>query len=226
MSTHLTKESASLEIHTGQAERDHVSHGSPTWGDGFIWFHQTQENHCHYCWTKFWAFTLSLSSSLQWRAAHDSEETSEYAKHSWQYVQIVQGGESFISLSQGLQNALSASGGSPQQHRSDSLSAAYKNSGGRQRKQLTKFYEELCSHYRLQPTRNNLGVAHENGSIESPHGYFKRRLEQALRLRGSYDFISVESYQNFIQEVIDTLNVKCSERFMEEQPWLTDKSRG
>jgi hypothetical protein len=101
----------------------------------------------------------------------------------WQYVQIVQGGESFISLSQGLQNALSASGGSPQQHRSDSLSAAYKNSGGRKRKQLTKFYEELCSHYRLQPTRNNLGIAHENGSIESPHGYFKRRLEQAMRLR-------------------------------------------
>jgi hypothetical protein len=138
----------------------------------------------------------------------------------WQYVQIVQGGESFISLSQGLQNALSASGGSPQQHRSDSLSAAYKNSGGRKRKQLTKFYEELCSHYRLQPTRNNLGVAHENGSIESPHGYFKRRLEQALRLRGNYDFLSVASYQDFIEEVIDTLNAKCSERFMEEKSHL------
>jgi hypothetical protein len=138
----------------------------------------------------------------------------------WQYVQIVQGGESFISLSQGLQNALSASGGSPQQHRSDSLSAAYKNSGGRKRKQLTKFYEELCSHYRLQPTRNNLGIAHENGSIESPHGYFKRRLEQAMRLRNSFDFQSVAVYQNFIQEVIDTLNYKCSERFIEEQSHL------
>jgi hypothetical protein len=138
----------------------------------------------------------------------------------WQYIQIVQGGESFISLSQGLQNALQASGGSPQQHRSDSLSAAYKNSGGRKRKELTRFYEELCSHYRLQPTRNNLGIAHENGSIESPHGYFKRRLEQALRLRGSYDFLSVATYQAFIQEVIDTLNAKCSERFMEEQSHL------
>jgi hypothetical protein len=138
----------------------------------------------------------------------------------WQYVQIVQGGESFISLSQGLQNALTASGGSPQQHRSDSLSAAYKNSGGRKHKQLTKFYEELCSHYRLQPTRNNLGIAHENGSIESPHGYFKRRLEQAMLLRNSFDFQSVAVYQDFIQEIIDTLNTKCSERFMEEQSYL------
>jgi hypothetical protein len=138
----------------------------------------------------------------------------------WQYIQVIQGGESFISLSQGLQNALEASGGSPQQHRSDSLSAAYKNSGDRKRKQLTQFYEELCTHYRLQPTRNNLGVAHENGSIESPHGYFKRRLEQALRLRGSYDFPSIATYQDFIQEVTNTLNAKCSERFMEEQSYL------
>jgi hypothetical protein len=136
----------------------------------------------------------------------------------WQYIQIIQGGESFIGLSQGLQNALTASGGSPQQHRSDSLSAAYKNSGGH--KQLTRFYQELCFHYQLQPTRNNLGVAHENGSIESPHGYFKRRLVQALRLRGSFDFLSVTDYQDFIREVINTLNAKCSERFMEEQSYL------
>jgi hypothetical protein len=138
----------------------------------------------------------------------------------WQYVEIVQGGESFISLSQGLQNALRASGGSPQQHRSDSLSAAYKNSGGRKQKQLTKFYEELCAHYHLQATRNNLGIAHENGSIESAHGYFKRRLEQALLLRNSFEFQSVSAYQNFIQEIINTLNAKCSERFIEEQSHL------
>ena len=138
----------------------------------------------------------------------------------WQYVEVVQGGESFISLSQGLQNALRASGGSPQEHRSDSLSAAYKNSGGHKRKQLTKFYEELCNHYNLQPTRNNLGIAHENGSIESAHGYFKRRLEQAMLLRNSFEFQSVAAYQNFIQEVIDTLNAKCSERFRSEQAHL------
>jgi len=42
----------------------------------------------------------------------------------WQYVQIIQGGESYIALAEGLQNALAAAGGVPQVHRSDSLTAA------------------------------------------------------------------------------------------------------
>jgi hypothetical protein len=32
----------------------------------------------------------------------------------WEYAQIIQGGESFIALSEGLQNALFACGGAPQ----------------------------------------------------------------------------------------------------------------
>jgi hypothetical protein len=31
----------------------------------------------------------------------------------WQYVQIIQGGESYIGLAEGLQNALFGSGGAP-----------------------------------------------------------------------------------------------------------------
>ena len=31
---------------------------------------------------------------------------------------------------------------------------------------LTRRYEELCAHYGMTPTRNNPGVAHENGAIE------------------------------------------------------------
>jgi len=42
---------------------------------------------------------------------------------------VVQGGESFIALSEGLQNALAACGGAPQEHRSDRLTAAYRNRG-------------------------------------------------------------------------------------------------
>jgi hypothetical protein len=33
-------------------------------------------------------------------------------------------------------------------------------------------------HDRLSPSRNNRGVAHENGIVEAPHGHVKRRLEQ------------------------------------------------
>jgi hypothetical protein len=137
----------------------------------------------------------------------------------WQYVQVILGGESFIGLSQGLQNALSACGGVPQTHRTDSLSAAYRNTGGRN-PQLTRLYGEVCDHYRMQATRNNPGVAHENGSIEGSHGYFKRRLCQALYRRGSFEFESVAQYQALIEGVITQLNGKCAQKFEVEKPFL------
>lgn len=138
----------------------------------------------------------------------------------WEYAQIIQGGESFVGLSEGLQNALFASGGAPKEHRTDSLSAAYRNLGGKAPKRLTQLYDELCHHYRLEPTRNNKGIAHENGAIESPHGHLKNRLTQALLLRGSTDFDSVKAYQAFIEAAVDKLNARRSEKFKEEQQHL------
>ncbi len=142
----------------------------------------------------------------------------------WQYVQVIQGGESFVGLSQGLQNALFACGGVPGQHRTDSLSAAYRNTGGRN-PQLTQLYAAICDHYRVQPTRNNPGIAHENGSVESSHGYFKRRLCQALYRRGSFDFESAAHYQAFIAAVIGKLNAKCQQKFELERPTLQSLPR-
>lgn len=138
----------------------------------------------------------------------------------WQYVQVIQGGESFIALSEGLQNALTACGGVPQDHRTDSLSAAYRNLGGRTDTDLTQMYRRLCHHYQVKPTRNNRGIAHENGAIESPHGHFKNRLHQALLLRESFDFESVAQYQQFIGQVVNRLNDLCQERFAIEQVHL------
>jgi hypothetical protein len=137
----------------------------------------------------------------------------------WQYVQVIQGGESFVGLSQGLQNALTACGGVPQTHRTDSLSAAYRNVGGRNPK-LTQMYGEVCSHYRVRPTHNNQGVAHENGSVESPHGHFKRRLCQALFRRGNFEFESVAAYQAFIAQVVAKQNAKRTQKFEVEQTVL------
>ncbi len=48
----------------------------------------------------------------------------------WSYTQVVQGGESFVALSEGLQNALSACGGVPAELRTDRLSAACRNRNG------------------------------------------------------------------------------------------------
>jgi hypothetical protein len=138
----------------------------------------------------------------------------------WQYVQVIEGGESFVGLAEGLQNALQACGGAPREHRSDSLSAAYRNRQEQTATDLTEEYAGLCQHYRMQPSRNNRGVAHENGAIESSHGHFKRRLQQALLLRGSVEFESAAAYQTFVAQVVEQANQRCCERFSLEQSHL------
>src|SRR6185503_11886132 len=45
----------------------------------------------------------------------------------WSHVKVIVGGESYPALAEGLQEALWRLGGSPQEHRTDSLSAAFKN---------------------------------------------------------------------------------------------------
>jgi hypothetical protein len=45
----------------------------------------------------------------------------------FEHAHVVLGGESFVALAEGLQNATWALGGVPEQHRSDSLSAAFRN---------------------------------------------------------------------------------------------------
>lgn len=139
----------------------------------------------------------------------------------WRYAELIEGGESFVALSEGLQNALFACGGAPQQHRTDSLSAAYRKLGGKnKKKRLTLLYEDLCHHYRLEPTRNNLGIAHENGSIESPHGHLKNRIVQALYLRGSNDFACVSDYQALIDDCVAKLNRQHQDKYEEEKQHL------
>ena len=44
----------------------------------------------------------------------------------------------------------------------------------------------------MKGSRNNRGRAHENGSVEGPHGHLKRAVEDALLLRGSRDFETIE----------------------------------
>ena len=60
----------------------------------------------------------------------------------------------------------------------------------------------------MTPTRNNTGVAHENGAIESQHGHLKRTVIQALLLRGSVDFESLEAYRGWIANLIGRRNAR------------------
>lgn len=138
----------------------------------------------------------------------------------WRFVKVILGGESFTALAEGLQLALRRLGGAPQEHRTDSLAAAFKNLKVEDRDDLTERYEALCAHYGMRPSRNNRGQGHENGAIESPHGHLKRAIVQALLVRGSQDFDSVASYQHWLEDLVDKQNRHCQVKLEEERPGL------
>lgn len=129
----------------------------------------------------------------------------------WSYVKVILGGESYEALAEGLQEALWRLGGAPLEHRTDSLSAAYKNLDKDAREDLTERYQALCRHYGMEPTRNNRGVSHENGAVESPHGHVKRRIAQGLLLRESSDFKTIDAYRQWLDSLIRRFNRRCTD---------------
>jgi hypothetical protein len=121
-------------------------------------------------------------------------------------------------LAEGLQNALWTLGGVPEQHCSDSLSAAFRNLDADAKEDLTLRCEAFCGHYGMTPTRNNPGVAHENGSIESSHGHLRKALGE-------------DAYRRFVDEVVGRRGpglLRCQRRTVDyEQKIVTvTSSRG
>ena len=138
----------------------------------------------------------------------------------WCSVKVIHGGESYAALAEGLQDALWRLGGVPREHRSDSLSAAYRNLNKDAGEDITRRYKQLCQHYDMEGTRNNRGEGHENGSIESPHGHLKKRIHQALLLRDSFDFESVSAYEIFLAEIVRDINARKKDKIEEERQHL------
>lgn len=138
----------------------------------------------------------------------------------FEHAHVILGGESYVALAEGLQNALWALGGAPIEHRSDSLSAAFRNLDADARADLTTRYDALCAHYGMAPTRNNRGVAHENGSIESAHGHLKAAVRDALLLRGTCDFDDLAAYRQFIDEIVARKNRRAAARIDSERAVL------
>ena len=136
------------------------------------------------------------------------------------HAHVVLGGESFVALAEGLQNALWTLGGVPREHRSDSLSAAFRNLTADAREDVTQRYAALMDHYGMVPTRNNAGVAHENGAIESAHGHLKQALEDALLLRGTRDFADLDAYRAFVDAIVGRRNAHVGKRIALEKAVL------
>jgi len=140
------------------------------------------------------------------------------AHSGWRHVTVTPGGESFIALSSGLQAALWRLGGVPEEHRTDSLSAAFNNLA--EQTELTQRYAALCSHYGMRATRCNPGQSNENGSIESRHDSLKTALDQALRLRGGRAFEDLAGYEAFVDLIVQRMNARVAKRLAVERPML------
>lgn len=123
--------------------------------------------------------------------------------------------ESYESLSKGFQDGLFELDAIPQEHRTDNLSAATRkiDKNGRD---FTKRYLDLLNHYGIIPSKNQPGEAHENGDVEQSHNGFKRAADQALMLRGSRDFDSVEEYRMFLKEIFRRRNEPRMKKLQEE----------
>lgn len=120
----------------------------------------------------------------------------------WRFVQLAFS-ETFEALLRGLQGALWSLGGVPDRVRQDNLSAATHElvkTGGRG---LNRRFADIVAHYGFQSSRIRPGESHENGVVEKAHHLLKSALAQALIVRGTRDFPSVEAYTGFVGRVVE-----------------------
>jgi transposase len=135
----------------------------------------------------------------------------------WESVMICHT-ESLETLTQGCEKAFWELGGVLGEHRTDNLTAATQKLGST--RQFTQNWQDFLTHYRVEPSRNNPGVSHENGSVEKSHDLLKEAINQHLLIRGSRDFESVEAYQAFLEGILTKRNAQRGVRVCEEAALL------
>lgn len=129
--------------------------------------------------------------------------------------------ETFEALLEGLQRALADFGGVPAVFRSDNLSAATHQlkDGGRE---LNRRFARVLEHYGAKLRRIEPGKSHQNGVVEKAHDVLKNAVRQALILRVSRDFDTVDSYVEFVQAIVVRLNARCAGRLAADQAALRE----
>ena len=138
----------------------------------------------------------------------------------WHFVELAFS-ETFEALLRGLQNALFELGGVPSRLRMDNMSAATHELRATNGRTLTTRFQQVVKHFDVDASRIQPGESHENGVVERGHDVLKSKLEQALRLRGSRDFPSVDAYVGFVQHIVARdLNPGIENKLAEERTHL------
>lgn len=141
----------------------------------------------------------------------------------WQWTSICIS-ESMAALRKGVQRALFQLGRAPKYHQTDNSTAATHRipdgkavvieSGGK--RPFNEDYLALMRHFGMTPRTTEVGAKEQNGDVEAGHKALKHALEQALLLRGSRDFESVEAWQTFIDAVARKRNTARGDRVAED----------
>jgi hypothetical protein len=140
----------------------------------------------------------------------------------WQWA-TVSLSESIAALRKGVQRALFQLGRVPKYHQTDNSTAAtHRIPDGKsvvldgRRRPFNDDYLAIMRHFGMTPRTTEVGAKEQNGDVEASNGALKRRLDQALLLRGSRDFESVEMWQTFIDGIQRKANTERGKRVAEE----------
>jgi len=140
----------------------------------------------------------------------------------WQWATVC-ASESIAAIRRGVQRALFQLGRVPRYHQTDcSTAATHRIPDGQAQcfedgtRRFNAAYVVLMRHYGMTPRTTEVGAKEQNGDVEAGHGALKRRLEQALLVRGSRDFDSVEAWQAFVDGAVRKANSARHKRVAED----------
>jgi len=140
----------------------------------------------------------------------------------WQWATVCLS-ESMAALRRGVQAAVFQLGRVPRFHQTDNSTAATHRipdgkavpfDGGK--RPFNEEYLALMRHLGMTPRTTAIGAKEQNGDVEASNGAIKRRLDQALLVRGDRDFESVAAWQNFIDHVQRKVNASRGTRLADE----------
>ena len=140
----------------------------------------------------------------------------------WQWATVCLS-ESLVALRRGVQRALFQLGRVPRYHQTDNSTAATHRipdgksvivEGGK--RPFNEEYVALMRHFGMTPRTTEIGAKEQNGDVEAANGAVKRRLAQALLVRGSRDFESADAWQAFVDEVVRKANAGRGPRVAED----------
>jgi hypothetical protein len=127
------------------------------------------------------------------------------------------------AMRKGVQRALFQLGRAPRYHQTDNSTAATHRIPDGQaacfadgKRPFNAEYVALMQHFGMTPRTTAVGAKEQNGDVESANGAFKRRPEQALLVRGSRDFESVEAWQVLVDQVARKANAHRGRRVEED----------